>query len=214
MDTQRIQPLPLPLSAEMQETMDRIFPKGLPSPVLYRTVARNEGLFRDMVERRFIGPTGLFDRKTLPRRLRELIILRTCVAAGNDYEFRLHVETISLAMGLTAAQIADISRRRPNEALWNPGEPEVMRLIDGLVASLEVSDTLFADLRGHFDEPTLIEITNLIGLYTGVAMIVAMARPAFDNYGALLGRGKAEAPGSGRGNEPQKGDITNEGSTS
>jgi hypothetical protein len=34
----------------------------------------------------------------------------------------------------------------------------------------------------HFDEATLIEITHLVGLYTGVAMMVALAKPNFDRY--------------------------------
>ena len=47
----------------------------------------------------WLGPTGLLDRRVLPARLRELLILRTCVAAGNDYEWQLHVNTISARMG-------------------------------------------------------------------------------------------------------------------
>ena len=182
MEKPRIQPLSLPLNREIQDTMNKIFPKGLPSPGLYRTIARNEGLFKDMVERGFIGPTGLFDRRTMPRSLRELIILRTCVASKNDYEFNLHVETISQTMGLTSAQIEDISREQPDKSLWKSSELDVMRLIDALVEIIEVNDEIYEAVRRHFDESTLIEITNIIGLYTGVAMIVALAKPVFDNY--------------------------------
>ena len=39
-----------------------------------------------------------------------------------------------------------------------------------------------AQCRQHFDEAMLIEMTQLIGLYVGVAMQVALIRPAFDTY--------------------------------
>jgi 4-carboxymuconolactone decarboxylase len=49
-----------------------------------------------------------------------------------------------------------------------------MKLPDALVRQLAVGDVLFAQLREHFDEPTLIEMTQLIGWYTIVAMQVAL----------------------------------------
>jgi hypothetical protein len=41
---------------------------------------------------------------------------------------------------------------------------------------------LYARLRAHYDESTLIEMTQLVGLYTGVAMQVALTRPERDAY--------------------------------
>ncbi len=108
MTKNRIKPLPLPLSEEMQASMDKVFPTALPSPNLYRLVARNKALWKDLIESRIIGRTGLFDKNRIAPDLREKIILRTCVAAKNDYEYALHVETISEKMGLTKAQIEDI----------------------------------------------------------------------------------------------------------
>jgi 4-carboxymuconolactone decarboxylase len=48
--------------------------------------------------------------------------------------------------------------------------------------ALHVDDEVHAKARRHFDDAALIEMTHLVGLYTGVAMIVALARPAFDRY--------------------------------
>ena len=87
----RIQPVDVNLQEPLKSKMAKIFPPELPSPNLYRSVARNESLFIDMIDMRFIGPTGLMDRKTITPRIRELMILRTCVQARNDYEFNLHV---------------------------------------------------------------------------------------------------------------------------
>ena len=178
----RIEPLHPPYPSSVQQRLDRLLPPGMSAPQIFRTVARNEGLFNHLVDIGLLGPSGLLDRRVLPKRLREALILRTCVAARNDYEWRLHVQTISSRMGLDDAQIQDTRSRRPDPARWTEAERAGMALVDALVPGLQVDEALFARLRGHFDEPTLIEMTQLIGLYVGVAMMVALARPAFDEY--------------------------------
>ncbi len=175
-----------PISAELQEPlkskMAKIFPVELPAPALYRTVARNESLFIDMIDMRLIGPTGLLNRKTIPSRLRELLILRTCVIARNEYEFNLHVQTISEHMGLTRAQIEDLKEEQINGDLWSDREQALIHLIDGLVSRIEVTQPVFDEARRHFSEAELVELVLLVGLYTGVAMLVELARPELDSY--------------------------------
>ena len=178
----RIAPLSDPLPDAVASRLARLLPPGMAAPQLFLTVARNEGLFVRMVDSGFIGPTGLWDRRVLAPRLLETLILRTCVAARNDYEFNLHVQTISQRMGLSPAQIADIRGDTPAPALWQPAEIAAMRLADALVARLALDDAEYALLRRYFDEPTLIEMTQLVGFYTGVAMLVGLARPDFDHY--------------------------------
>jgi 4-carboxymuconolactone decarboxylase len=178
----RIEPLRPPYSPAVRQRMQSLLPPGMAPPVLFRTVARNEGLFLHLVDSGWLGPTGLLDRRALPRALRELLILRTCVSARNDYEWRLHVSTIAAAMGLSDAQIDDTRSAVPDASLWAPQELAAIALVDALVPGLDVDDALFSRLREHFDEPTLIEMTHLVGLYTGVAMLVALARPDPDRY--------------------------------
>ena len=189
----RIQPLRAPYSTPIRQRMERLLPPGMTPPELFRTVARNEGLFVHLVDSGWLGPTGLLDRRVLPRRLRELLILRTCVAARNDYEWQLHVTTLAAAMGLSDPQIDDTRSPVPDAALWSPSEVAAMALVDALVPGLEVGDALFDRLREHFDEPTLIEMTQIVGLYAGVAMLVALARPDADHYPRPRARSKSEA---------------------
>jgi alkylhydroperoxidase family enzyme len=178
----RIEPVQPPYSPALAERFARLVPPGMVPPAIFRAVARNEGLFNHMVDIGLLGPTGLLDRRVLPRPLRELLILRTCVAARNDYEWHLHAGTVAPRMGLTPEQIADTRSSAPSESLWNEAERSAMALVDALVARLEVEDELYARLRGHFDEATLIEMTQLVGLYTSVAMLVALAQPQRDHY--------------------------------
>ena len=180
--TPRIAPQTLPLPPDLAERMNRLLPAGMPPPQIFLTVARHGELFKEMVDTGFLGPTGLADRRRLAPMLREAVILRTCVMARCDYEFNLHEQTISRRMGLSDAQIADLREATPDPALWTPELLAVLQLVDSLVMRLEVDDATWAGLRGHFDEAALIEITQLVGLYTGVAMLAALARPALDRY--------------------------------
>jgi len=99
-----------------------------------------------------------------------------------DYEFNLHEQTISRRMGLSDAQIANLRTAAPDAALWTPDLLAALRLVDGLVTRIDVDDATWALLREHFDEPALIEMTQLVGHYAGVAMLAALARPALDRY--------------------------------
>lgn len=178
----RIAPLPEPLDEPLASHMAKLVPKGMPAPQLFLSVARNAGLFAYLVESGLIGPTGLFDRHTLARDLRETIILRTCVAARNDYEYSLHVQTISARMGLSDAQISDLRNPTLSKHLWSPRLLAAAALVDALVATLSVPDALVAQVRLQFSDEELIAITHLTGLYTGVAMLVGLIRPRFDQY--------------------------------
>lgn len=178
----RIAPLPLPLAPADASRMARVVPATLQPPQLSLTTARSPRLWAFMVDSGMIGPTGLMDLRSLPPRLRETVLLRTCVANGCDYEFNLHVQTISERMGLGAAEIDDVRRPQPDPALWGPALTAAIALVDALVLRRTLDDAEFERARVHFDDATLIELTNLIGLYTGVAMMVALARPDFDRY--------------------------------
>ncbi len=182
----RIEPVTAPYSAALAASFARLLPPGMAPPVLFRAVARNEGLFKHMVDTGLLGPSGLLDRHALPPALREALILRTCVAWRNHYEWQLHVGTIARRMGLTDAQIADTRRARPDPALWPAQTFVLFQLVDALVQRHEVDDALFARLREHADEALLIEVTQLVGLYAGVGMLCALIRPDADPYGAAL----------------------------
>lgn len=192
--TSRLEPAGEPISPSLAAAMSRLLPAGMKPPNLFLAVARNEGLFCHLVDTGLLGPTGLLDRHVLPGPLRECVILRTCVATDNDYEFNLHVQTISERMGLSWAQIVDVRREQPQEGLWSAAQLAAMELVDALIPGLRVSDATYAACLRHLDEAAMIEITQLAGMYVAVAMQVALARPGFDRYRypqPVLARGEA-----------------------
>jgi alkylhydroperoxidase family enzyme len=180
--TPRIFPLEEPLEPNLEVRMAKIFPAGIPRPNLYLSLATNEALFNHLVDIGFIGPSGLLDRKSLSKQLREVTILRTCIATHNSYEFNLHIQTISQRMGVSMAQIEDLKNSEVDSELWTPELRAIIILVDELVTKIDVSDKTFNELLKFYSKEQLIEIVQLIGLYTGVAMQVALIRPIFDNY--------------------------------
>lgn len=178
----RIQPVDVDLAEPLKSKMEKVFPAALPSPNLYRSVARNEALFIDMIDMMLIGPTGLMDRKTIPPRRRELLILRTCMLAKNPYESHLHERTISERMGLTKLEIEDLKNAEINKEIWTDEDASLIALADVLVNTTSVPDDVFEHAATHFSEAELIEMTLLVGLYTSVAMLVSLIRPELDPY--------------------------------
>lgn len=185
-DAPRIAPVEAPFDAELAARLSRLVPANLSPPALYLTVAHNSKLFATLVDSGLLGPTGLLDLRQIAKPLRESVILRTCVATGNAYEFSLHVQTISAAMGLNPKQIVDVVAETPDPALWSDAQLVAMRLVDALVEKSSVDDSLYEEARTRFDEATLIELSQLVALYVGVKMLVAVARPAHDRYAPAL----------------------------
>jgi 4-carboxymuconolactone decarboxylase len=182
MSSTRIAPVSAPLSESLASQMAILMPPGMPPPKLFLSVARNSKLFDFMVASKLIGPTGLMDRRTLPKDVRETIILRTCVATGNDYEFNLHVQTISERMGLSMEQIEDLKLDVVSPTLWREDLCLLTRIVDSMVKVFKLQDDLYEEAKHHFSEEELIDITQLVGLYTGVAMMVGLIRPELDRY--------------------------------
>jgi len=189
MKNSKISPLSHPLDDELQTQMDKIFPPVLPSPNLYRIVAKNKALFMDLITTKFIGSTGIFDKKRIPPEMREKIILRTCVVTKNDYEFALHEETISRKMGISGEQITDIINAEPNSTLWKESDLALFRLIDTLVSGKDIEDKLFTWVSNYYSEEELIDIILIIGFYTTVGMLVSFAKPEKDNYAKFIKHG-------------------------
>lgn len=182
----RILPLESPLPPAIAVRMARLVPGSMNPPALFRAVARNESLFGFLVDSGWLGPTGLLDRRSIEPELREALILRVCTACGNDYEWRLHVGTISARMGLSAAQIEDTRAYVPDPALWSARQHTALALVDALIARRHLEDALHVRLLHMFGEATLLELTLLAGLYAAVAMLVEVIAPDADSYAAAL----------------------------
>jgi len=106
----------------------------------------------------------------LPPKTRELLILRTAVLTGAEYEWGHHVEAAQKA-GLSAEEIRRI-KSGPDAAGWSEEHAAVLRAADELRREAFVSDRTWATLARYYDTKRLIEIIYTSGGYTMTALAI------------------------------------------
>ncbi len=163
--TPRIPPLPPEewgedvrplLEAEFGDTGVRIGDNNI-----FSTLARSPDLYRAFM--RFGG--YLLGAGKLPPRERELLILRTGLNCGSDYEWGQHVR-ISELLGISREEI---DRVASGPEAFEGDEALLLRAADELHADARISDATWEGLTGFLDEEQLIELPVLVGQYHLVA---------------------------------------------
>src|SRR4051794_39133340 len=152
-------------SEELEQMLNVSLPGMRPlaeSPWL-TTLAHNPQLMR-----RF-GPLAnyLLFKGRLAGRHRELLILRTGWVCRAPYEWSEHVG-IAKQAGLTDGEIEQVVIG-PDDPAWNPLEAALLRAVDELHRDSVVSDETWAVLAQDFDEPALIELLMVVGMYHLIA---------------------------------------------
>jgi alkylhydroperoxidase family enzyme len=114
---------------------------------------------------------------TLPIRVRELVILRTCARCGCAYEWGVHAAAFGAIAGLDERAIA---------ATWAdpPGEDAVLRAVVELHDAGTVGDATWAELAARFDEPQLLELLALAGFYHLISFVANGARLSPEPFSA------------------------------
>ncbi len=101
---------------------------------------------------------------SLDAALREMIILRVSILNGAEYQARIHGASHALQAGLSAEQITALADWQPS-TLFTPGQRAALAWTDAMTRDIEVPDALHAELRRHFDDRAVVEITVLTGAY-------------------------------------------------
>jgi alkylhydroperoxidase family enzyme len=105
----------------------------------------------------------------LPKRDREIAILRHAWDCGSDYQWGMHA-ILALDTGLTSEEIQRVALD-PEDGGWAPHEVAIMRAVDDLHAACRVGDDAWARLSSHYDERQLIELLVLVGSYRLLAYV-------------------------------------------
>ena len=161
----RISPVEPPYPADIQAEFDRIM-RGAPPLLLFRTIARNPRVLQ-----RFLAG-ALLDRGSIPLRLRELMILRTCALCGAEYEWGVHVAAFGDKASWTSEQVHSTVHGGPADACWSDQESTVIRLADELHATSAVTEEVWREASAAFAPEQLIELVMLAGLYHSVSFMV------------------------------------------
>jgi 4-carboxymuconolactone decarboxylase len=126
---------------------------------IFLTLAKNEGLFTSFLS---LGGYLLSRRGTIPRREREIVILRVGWRSGSDYEFGQHT-VIGKHVGLTDEEVT----RLASDGLsgWSADDAPLVAMSDELCRDDIVSDATWAQLAQRWSEEQLLELVILAGFY-------------------------------------------------
>ena len=95
---------------------------------------------------------------------RELAVMRVAMLNGVDYIVRAHAPVYAVKEGLTAAQV-DALANWSESKLFSDRHRALLAYVDAMTRDIDVPDGVFAQLRQHYGERQVVELTVLIGAY-------------------------------------------------
>jgi alkylhydroperoxidase family enzyme len=108
---------------------------------------------------------------SLDGRLREIVIIRMGHLAGSAYVLRQHVPALALADGLTLEECDALADWRASKC-FSERERAVLAYTDTMTRDITVPDDVFAEVRRHFNDREIVELTVLIGSYNMNARVL------------------------------------------
>ncbi|HWO42269.1 MAG TPA: carboxymuconolactone decarboxylase family protein [Candidatus Eisenbacteria bacterium] len=105
---------------------------------------------------------------------RELAIMRVAIVNEVPYVLRAH-EAIALREGLTREQL-DALAQWEGSNVFSRKERALLAYADQVTRRVEVPDEVFAELKIHFTERQILELTMLIGAYNMLTRILQALR--------------------------------------
>jgi alkylhydroperoxidase family enzyme len=136
---------------------------------IFTTMARQPDLFR-----RWLAFGGALLFGSLPRRLSELVILRTAYRFDGRYEWAQHVE-MGAAAGVTHEEMAALGGSL-NDIAWDPVERAALDAVDETKDAGAVSDATWATLARAFSDGELLELLMLISHYLMLTYVLRSIR--------------------------------------
>lgn len=169
-----------PYSDPVAAAFDRVMPKGVPPLVLFRTLAVNEKVFLGLMASRLI------ERGSIPLREREIVIDRTCARCGSEYEWGVHIAFFRERAGLTDEQVAGTCATDPQTSAFPARERLLLRLVDELHDTAQVSESLWQELRAEWTDEQLVELVVLVGRYHLISFVTNAFRLPRESYAACF----------------------------
>ncbi len=135
---------------------------------VYRALANAENAFTGWM----MAGRDALTSPVLPRRLRELVTLRTAYLMDCAYELGQHRD-IARTAGLSADEINAVT----SESDWETGHFEsteltVLQLTTELVSTRAVAAALFDDVHEALGPEATVEVLMVIGRYAGLALML------------------------------------------
>src|SRR5215475_3409384 len=173
----RLPPLPQPLDPIMQEMFDKRRAMGGAVINLQLTTGHAPKFSRAAAAMAF---TIRFDAVT-PRRLLELVILRTAEIVGSDYEINQHRPLMKLC-GYSDGQIAEVATWRAS-TLFDGKQRALLGYVEAMAHGGDVDEATFAALSAQFSPQEIVEITYTVGSYYANGLLTKALRIEIETDG-------------------------------
>jgi 4-carboxymuconolactone decarboxylase len=95
---------------------------------------------------------------------RELAVIRVAILNEVEYVVRAHGPAYALKEGLTSEQVTAVANWQPSK-LFSNQQRALLAYTDAMTRDISVPDAVFAEIRKHFSERQVVELTMLIGAY-------------------------------------------------
>jgi len=118
-------------------------------------------------------------KRALDARYRELAIIRTGIVGDSRFEYSQHLK-VARMVGLPEEKLQAIKGWATSDK-FDPAERAVMAATDELVGRNLVEDATFAALKRHFNDPQILELFYVIGLWRMHGMIVRALHLEYDH---------------------------------
>jgi 4-carboxymuconolactone decarboxylase len=170
---QRARILPLPVSEWTDAHKQALgsMAQGDRTIDVFKTCLRNLELCRNWMPftQYVLGTTN-----SVPRRERELVILRTSWDCDADYDWAHHVPAAQRA-GLSDEEILRISKG-PSAAGWSKFDALLLQATDELHRDQRISEATWKALAERYNEQQMMDFVFAVGQYTMVSMFLNSAQ--------------------------------------
>ena len=180
----RLPPLPQPLDPILQEMFDKRRAQGGAIINLQIATGHAPKFTRAASAMAF---TIRFDAKT-PRRLLELVIMRTAEIVGSTYEINQHIPLAKMC-GYSDAQIVALPAWQAS-TLFDDKERATLAYVEEMAHGGDVDDPTFAALQKFLTPQEIVEITYAIGSYYANGLLTKALRIEVETDGRETVAGK------------------------
>ena len=159
----------IPLAPLPDSVAARVREAGAPGVNLYRALGNAPRLLEAWIDFAW----ALREHCDTPRRLRELVILRTAQLMLSQYEWNQH-RLMAAEAGVDEHQVAELTMWRTSPA-FTDAERAAFALTDALVDG-HVPDEVNAIVEEHFDPQARVELTITAAFYCAVPRLLDALR--------------------------------------
>jgi alkylhydroperoxidase family enzyme len=180
----RLPPLPQPLDPIMQAMFDKRRAQG-GAIINLQLVTGHAPKFSEAASK--MAFTIRFDAKT-PRKLIELIIMRTAQIVGSQYEINQHIPLAKMC-GYSDAQLAALPSWKTSD-LFDDKQRAVLGYVEQMAHGGDVDDPTFAAMEKNFTPQEIVEITYTVGTYYSNGLLTKALRIEVERDGRETVAGK------------------------